>query len=168
MPSGGVRPGAGRPKKDGGSKKTPEFTSEQLQTLLNSPYIAAVSRNSVSYTLAFKEHFWKRYCDGVQPVQIFEEAGLSVEILGRARVNTLAKTLRGQKERGLQFNEGDKPHIEKPEKQFEFPIPPRKRTDVSPVSALELSKLVHQVEFLSQELEFIKKIILAEKGKKSK
>jgi hypothetical protein len=165
MPSGGVRPGAGRPRKDKDNEH-PEFTSEQLNMLLESPHIVSVSRRSVSYTLEFKQHFWQRYCDGIHPVQIFTDAGLSVEILGKARANTLAKVLGKQKEKGLPFNEGREPHTETPEKQFDFPKPPRKPINTQYVSPIEVSKLSHQVAYLSQEMEFLKKIILSGKGEK--
>lgn len=168
MPRGGARPGAGRHRKDSGSFEHTEFTPEQLQTLLESPHIASVSRRSVSYTLAFKEQFWRRYCDGVAPVQIFADAGLSIEILGRPRINGLVKTLRKQKEKGLPFNEGDEPHLDQPEKQFDFPKPPRIPVNTQPINPAETAKLVHQVAYLSQEMEFIKKIILAGKDGKSK
>lgn len=63
---GGARPGAGR------KKKTPEgtyehvtFTAEQLKELTESPHVAYVSSKTVSYTKAFKNAAWLRYCDGV-------------------------------------------------------------------------------------------------------
>lgn len=168
MPRGGARPGSGRHRKNGNGFEHTEFTPEQLQILLRSPHVAYVSRKSVSYTLAFKEHLWQRYCDGVPPVQIFADAGLSIEILGRSRINGLVKTLRKQKEKGLPFNEGSEPHLDQPEKQFSFPKPPRLPVSTQPIDPAEAAKLVHQVAYLSQEMEFLKKIILAGKDGKSK
>ena len=49
-------------------------------------------------TLSFKDLFWQRYCDGVHPVQIFKDAGLDTEIIGRERIDTLVKALRDQTE----------------------------------------------------------------------
>jgi len=164
MPSGGYRPGAGRPRKNNDGERT-AFTPEQLKELLESPYICNVSPKSVSYTREFKEHFWKRYCDGVDSVQIFHEAGLNVEMLGRPRIHGFAKMLRHQKERGLPFNEGNEPHINPTEKQFTFPKPPRKSKHAKPIPTTEdVARMCHEVEYLRQEMEFLKKIILEARG----
>ena len=167
MPSGGARPGAGRPKKNEPNERV-AFTNEEIGELLNNPNVSNVSRKSLSYTLAFKELFWQRYCDGIDPVQIFEEAGLNVQLLGRARVFGFARLLRQQKEKGIPFKEGNEPHIDPPEKQYDFPIPPRRPKGSKPLifSDEDISKMFHKVAYLSQELEFIKKIILAERGEK--
>lgn len=164
---GGARPGSGRKKKNETNERV-EFTPEQLNVLLASPHISYVSRKSVSYTLAFKEMSWQRYCDGAEPIQIFREAGLSVEILGRPRINGFFKLLRKQEEKGLPFNEGSEPHTEQPEKKYVFPIPPKKSKDTHKLilSDEDIAKMFHQVAYMSQELEFIKKIILA--GKEGK
>ena len=159
--SGGARPGAGRPRKHESKYERSEFTPEQLVELLSSPHVAYVSRSTISYTQAFKEMVWQRYCDGIHPTQIFEDAGINPDILGRIRVKGLVDSLRQQKEKGLSFNEGREPHVNQPEKQFEFPKPPRRPNHALPISPTEAAKLTHQVSYLSQELEFIKKIILA-------
>ena len=164
---GGARPGAGRPRKGEVKFEHTEFTPDQLQELLNSPHVASVSRRSVSYTLAFKELFWQRYCDGVPPIQIFIDAGINPETVGRARINGLAKTLRKNKESGVAFNEGDEPHVGNQEKGFDFPIPPKRMTSTT-ISLDEAARLAHKVEYLSQQMEFLKKIILAGNGGKSK
>ena len=164
---GGVRPGAGRPRKDSTAFVHAEFTPEQLQKLLDSPHVASVSRRSVSYTLAFKEMFWQRYCDGIAPIQIFIDAGIDPEILGRPRINGLAKSLRKSKECGVPFNEADEPHDGQQEKGFDFPIPP-KRPISTTISIDEAARLAHQVAYLTQQIEFLKKIILAGNGGKSK
>jgi hypothetical protein len=166
MPSGGARPRAGRPRKDG---ERTEFTSKELKELLESPYVSNVSSKSVSYTLAFKELFWKQYNDGIDPIQIFHEAGMNVEILGRPRIHGFTKMLREQKERGLSFNEGSEPHVFLPEKQFSYPIPPRKSKYANALPTTEdVSRMCHEVAYLRQEMEFIKKIILAGKDGESK
>jgi len=166
---GGARPGAGQ------KKKTPEgtyehvtFTPEQLKELLDSPHVSYVSRKSVSYTKAFKTHAWQRYCDGIDALQIFTDAGLNVTLLGRSRILGFFKMLRETKEKGLPFSEGNDPHLSDAEKKFTFPTPPRRANKGRPpvMSDLEVNKLATQVAFMAQEIEFIKKIILAETGEK--
>jgi hypothetical protein len=152
---GGARPGAGRkPKADAKVRK--EFTAEELKELVMSDYVVSVTRKSVTYTEAFKVLFWTRYCDGVDVAAIFEDAGIDPKIIGRERMRDLAWTIKQQKEKEsqVQVTAEEKPQI---------PNPPNKpkHTRFS-LSENEISKMFHQVAYMSQELEFIKKIISAE------
>jgi hypothetical protein len=163
---GGARPGAGRKKKNpDGSFEHTAFTAEQLKELTDSPYVAYVSSKSVSYTKAFKNAAWQRYCDGVDPIQIFADAGLSPEALGRPRILGFFKTLRQVKGRGLEFTEGNDPYPNDNEDVPPLPTPPRRANNGHPplMSDSDISHLATQVAYMSQELEFLKKIILAEK-----
>jgi hypothetical protein len=162
MPSGGARPGVGRPRKVTAEGERQFFSSEEIELLLQSPHVAYVSRTTVSYTLAFKKMFWQRYCDGVPPTRIFEEAGLSVDVIGKSRIDTLIKALRSQMERGLGFKEGREPQPGDAEKLFDLPrIPRYPKNSQIPLAPESIAKLVHEVEYLKQEMEFLKKIISA-------
>lgn len=163
---GGSRLGAGR-KPSSGNYVHIEFTPEQLKILVDSPHICAVSRKSVSYTKAFKEHFWQRYCDGVEPKQIFEDAGLDIEIITRERIKGFAQALKRQVEKGLSFTEGNEPTPDA-DKKFNFPTPPRRANNVyiPNLSETDIANLINQVAYMSQELTFLKKIILAETKEK--
>ncbi len=166
---GGARPGAGR------KKKTPEgtyehatFTAEQLKALTDSPHVAYVSSKTVSYTKAFKDAAWLRYCDGVDPMQIFEDAGLDTKTLGRSRILGFFKLLREARGRGLEFTEGNDPYPENNPDAPALPTPPRRANRGHPplMSESEINHLAAKVAYMSQEIEFIKKIILAEKKEK--
>ncbi|MCK9348181.1 MAG: HTH domain-containing protein [Sphaerochaetaceae bacterium] len=159
---GGARPGAGRPRK-GDRYAHVEFTPNQVHELLESPHVAYISRKSVSFTKTFKEMVWQRYLDGIKPKDIFIDAGLRVETFGMSRINSFIKTLRNQKERGLSFTEGNEPHLEDAVVHTPFPkIPRRANNSRRPVmNEKQLADLVNLVAYMSQEIEFLKKIILA-------
>lgn len=166
---GGARPGAGRKKKIcEGVYEHVSFTAEQLKELTDSPHVSSVSSKSVSYTKAFKTGAWQRYCDGIDPIQIFADAGLNTETLGRARILGFFKLLREAKAKGLSFTEGNEPYPSDTEKESSFPTPPRRANRGRPpvMTDSEINKLATKVAYMSQELEFIKKIILAEKKEK--
>jgi hypothetical protein len=102
--------------------------------------------------------------DGIEPTQIFRDAGLNIDLLGRNRITGFVKHLRSLKEKGLPFNEGNTPHFNQPPKQLE--VPPRatrRPKNSSPIilSDDEISKMFHKMKYMEQELEYIKKIILA-------
>ena len=162
MPRGGSRPGAGRKKKDGDVAERKHFTSAEIEQLLDSPQVAYVSRTTISFTVAFKEMFWQRYCDGIPATKIFGDAGLNVDVIGKGRIDTLIKALRDQTERGLSFNNGLEPHWEKSEKKFDLPPTPRypKNTQI-PFTPETIAKTIQEVAYLKQEMEFLKKIISA-------
>ena len=166
---GGARPGAGRKKKTSeGSYEHVTFTAEQLKELIDCPHVAYVSSQTVSYTKAFKDMAWQRYCDGIDPMQIFSDAGLNVDTLGKSRILGFFKLLREAKAKGLSFTEGNEPYPADVEKKFSFPTPPRRANRGRPpvMSDSEISNLATKVAYMSQEIEFIKKIILAETKEK--
>jgi hypothetical protein len=166
---GGARPGAGRPRKNpDGTTEHASFTAEQLKAFVDSPYVASVSSKSVSYTKAFKEIVWKEYCNGIDPVEIFANHGFDTEVLGRSRIMGFIKMLREAKEKGLNFTEGSAPYPTDAEKKYTFPTPPKlpKRGRPPVMSDSEISKLANTVAYLSQEVAFIKKIILSEMEEK--
>lgn len=166
---GGARPGAGRKKKNPeGTYEHATFTAEQLKELTDSPHVAYVSSKTVSYTKAFKDAAWQRYCDGIDPVQIFADAGFNVETLGKSRILGFFKLLREAKAKGVPFTESSEPYQSDAEKTYSFPTPPRRANRGRPpvMSDSEINKLATKVAYMSQELEFIKKIILAEKKEK--
>ena len=167
MPSGGARPGAGRPRKDGNKAEHRHFSTDELEILLASPHVAYVSRTTISFTAAFKESFWQRYCDGIAPAKIVADAGLNYDMISKSRIDSLIKTLRDQTERGLSFKDGLERHYDKPDKEFDIPKMPRipKNTDI-PLTPEAIGKMVHEVAYLKQEMEFLKKIIMAGMVKK--
>ncbi|MDR2047286.1 MAG: hypothetical protein LBP79_05270 [Clostridiales bacterium] len=158
---GGARPGAGR--KPGKVSDNPKMTTKHIAGLLQSPYVAFISSSTVSYTAEFKELFWQRYTDGVHPFQIFLDAGLPPDAVGHGRINGFVKTLRDQKAKGLTFNDGREPHVDQPEKQFAIPKPPRRPKADLYITQDEAGKLMHQIAYLTQEVEFLKKILLTER-----
>ncbi len=186
MPSGGKRHGAGRKRKI--IKPTDEkkllvdsleltkreaFTTEQIEKLAASPYVRQVTAKTISYTIEFKEHFWKRYNEGITPPQIFIEAGFDIGIIGDTRIYGLLSMLRKTKESGAEFTDGREPKSTNVEKLKEqWPKPPRMPANKKLVAGMldenEVKKLLHQVAYLTQEMEFLKKIIALGKGGKSK
>lgn len=164
---GGARPGAGR-KPSSNKYVHAEFTADELKCLVESPHIESVSNKSISYTKAFKELFWQRYLDGIDPKDIFEEAGLNTKIITRSRINGLIKILRNQYEKGLAFTNGSEPQLDYGDKQFALGAPPRRANNVyvPNLSETDICNLLNQVAYMSQELAFLKKIILVDKEKK--
>lgn len=68
------------------------LTQEQIQDLLSSKYIEQVFKNRIIYTNEFKNLALTQYRNGLSPVEIFINAGLNLELIGRKNaVNLILK-----------------------------------------------------------------------------
>ena len=64
------------------------FTKKEQEQLKCNPYVQAVSDKSITYTDEFKRHFISENEKGKLPREIFEEAGLNIELVGVERAKT--------------------------------------------------------------------------------
>jgi transposase len=74
------------------SKK--HFTSKEVKSLSNNPYVKSVSSKGITYTDEFKRIFVVEDEKGKLPRQIFEENGFDVEVLGIVRIQRAASRWR--------------------------------------------------------------------------
>lgn len=133
------------------SKKV--FTNEEIEMLRSNPYTYTITPHILSFTKEFKELFWKEYQAGAVPRQILEQYGYPAEVLGKERIWGIAHAIKKQyySEEGL--HEGS--------------LQRKKSSDDSPATAQEaLVKLQHEMEYLKQEVEFLKKISSARSTRK--
>lgn len=70
------------------------FTKEDQKQLKCNPNVQSVSEKSITYTDEFKRHFIAENDNGKLPREIFEEAGLSVELIGLKRISSAGKRWR--------------------------------------------------------------------------
>lgn len=70
------------------------FNKKEQEQLRRNPNVKAVSEKGITYSDDFKRHFIAEYEKGKLPREIFEEAGLDMELIGHERVNSAAKRWR--------------------------------------------------------------------------
>ena len=70
------------------------FTKKEQEQLKCNPNVQAVSDRAITYTDEFKRHFIAEYEKGKLPREIFEEAGLDVELIGLERIHSARKRWR--------------------------------------------------------------------------
>ena len=70
------------------------FTKKEQEQLKCNPNVQAVSEKAITYTDAFKRHFIAENEKGKVPREIFEEAGLDVELIGLERAKAAGKRWR--------------------------------------------------------------------------
>jgi hypothetical protein len=91
---------------------------------------------------------------GKYPREIFRQNGIDPEILGDARIYSAINTLKKELERHGDFSDNRRN------------IPPEQKAETA--TDIRLSHAEHELEYLKQEVEFLKKTIMSEREAKRK
>ncbi|MBT9778031.1 transposase [Clostridium sp. MCC353] len=126
------------------------FTNEQILMLRQNPYTYSVTQFQLHLTKEFKEIFYSEYQAGELPRKILEDHGYDPAVLGERRIWSISRHIREQYKKYRCFREGN--HTLGKEQ-------PQEQTRDIPVSEKEeLKQLRHEIDYLKQEVEFLKKI----------
>ena len=138
------------------------FTEEEMEALRNNPYTYRVTPSTISFTKEFKEKFWADYQAGegkVSPREIVEKYGYDPDVLGSDRLSGIQSTLRKTYLSGQEFYEGSRPREKKASAK------PKSSKDTRSTDPA-VRDLQARVDYLEQEIEFLKKISSARITKK--
>ena len=119
-----------------------KFTQEQQQLLRDNPYTVKVTADVLSLSREFKEIFYREYLSGVAPRDILQKYGYPPEVLGAKRIWGIGHSIRKQFEEHGEFYD------------IRTPVPAK----VEATQEEKIRQLEHQVDYLTQEVEFLKKI----------
>ena len=121
-----------------------KFSEEQQKQLRSNPFIEKVSETNISYTKEFKERFYQEYQFGKGPSAILCDMGIDPTLLGKRRRDSLVKRIKDYATRidGYQDLRGENSG----------------RPSTKELSdADRIKRLEHQLRYLKQENEFLKK-----------
>lgn len=121
------------------------FTVQEMEILRGNQYTYAVTTHTLSFTKEFKELFWDEYQAGAIPRQILEKYGYPAEILGNVRIWGIAHTIKKQHCSSVGLHEGSLPKVRQAK-------PGGKTTEE------KVKQLQRDVQYLKQEIEFLKKL----------
>ena len=145
-----------------------EFTEEQMAAMAANRYTHRVTSKQIAFTSEFKEQFWALYCKGVSSWNIMEILGYDPEVFGVVRVSGIQRHIRAEfgKENGFHSGRKEKkPAAERNNAFDEAVSSPAARP--RPKNTQEtIKELQHEIKYMRQELEFLKKISLARTTKK--
>jgi hypothetical protein len=127
------------------------FTPEELVKIRQNPYVKSATVHMIRFTSVFKEEFWEQFGKGKSPVDIMRTMGFDIDVLGESRIRGIAQHIREQVESGTGFRDVRQTPLLNG--AADKPLPPSKA----------LLHMQHEIAYLKQELEFIKKIILADR-----
>ena len=124
------------------------FTEEQVAELRQNPNVLYVSTDTVQFTSAFKAHYCDERRKNVPVKQIFMNAGIDPEVLGESRISGFCYYINRCLRKGRTFEDHRSTHL-------------RQSAGTVNSSEEEVVRLRNEVAYLRQEVEFLKKIRLA-------
>ncbi|MEI3131815.1 MAG: HTH domain-containing protein [Oscillospiraceae bacterium] len=71
-----------------------KFSVAEQELLRTNPYTEKVTENQISFTLAFKEAFWRLSVEGCTGNMALRKLGYDPELLGFERVHNITKRIR--------------------------------------------------------------------------
>lgn len=129
-----------------------EYTTKEQKILMDNPYTYRVTKHKLFFTIEFKKAFFRSYQAGLAPRYILSELGYDVEMFGQKQIDSITQRIKYEGEKQL-FTEGES-RVRRTKKII----------DEEP----DAKKIWNELQYLRQEVEFLKKISINanRKGKK--
>lgn len=130
-----------------------KFTAEEVEILRANPYTEKVTEKRISFTLAFKEAFWRLSVEGCSGNMAFRKLGYDPEVLGFERVHNITKRIRyaAHTPEGIQELKTNRMRISKEHfSQAELEKMSRRESE---------RRLQNEIVYLHQQMAFLKKLM---------
>ena len=128
-----------------------KYTKKQQEELMKNKYTFKVQKDRIFFTKEFKQLFWNKYQAGVSPRKAIEQLGYDLKYFNQGQVDNLVQHLRKKSIAGEEFPEGHKR-----ERRPSIAPPPIDNSEQS------MQYLQHEITYLRQEVEFLKKVLQPE------
>ena len=136
-----------------------EYTPKQIKELKNNPYTLNVTKNKLYFTIKFKEDFWTSYQAGNAPRKILSDFGYNLEYFGQKQIDSIVQRIKKEALSGNGFSEGEN-------RTKRVPMKATSEEELSSPQSIE--RMQNELLYLRQEVEFLKKIIIADNSEKRK
>lgn len=130
-----------------------KFSPEEVAMLQANPYTERVTAEQISFTLAFKEGFWRLSVEGCTGNAAFRKLGYDPEVLGFERVHNITKRIRhaARTPEGLKGRAKSRMRISK--ENFSH-------AELEKMSRRESEqRLQNEIVYLQQQMAFFKKLM---------
>ena len=135
------------------------FTEEQIKKLKKNPYTFKITKNKLYFTAKFKEDFWISYQAGYAPRKVMQDLGYDLSMFTQKQIDNYVQRIKREALSGEGFREGEN-------RQRRIPM---KATDEKELSSPKtIERMQNELLYLRQEVEFLKKIIIADNSRKKK
>ncbi len=127
-----------------------EYTPKEMKRLKANPYTFKVTKRKLYFTVEFKETFWTGYNAGVAPRELLSRMGYDLSLFSQKQIDSIAHRVKVQalSERG--FSEGERRV--------------RRVRSIDGDKPESMERVWAEVKYLRQEVEFLKKILKADKS----
>lgn len=136
-----------------------EYTPKQIRELKANPYTYNVTKNKLYFTSKFKEDFWISYQAGNAPRKILTDLGYNLDYFEQKQIDSIVQRIKKQALSGNGFTEGEN-------RQKRVPMKATSEEELSSPQSIE--RMQNELLYLRQEVEFLKKIIIADNSEKRK
>ena len=134
-----------------------EYTQKQIKELKANPYTFKVTKNKIYFTIKFKEDFWISYQAGNAPRKILKDFGYNLDYFKQKQIDSIVQRIKKQALSGNGFTEGDN-------RQWRTPMKATSEEELSSPQSIE--RMQSELLYLRQEVEFLKKIMIANNSRK--
>ena len=138
-----------------------EYTAKEMKLLKANPYTFKVTKNKLYFTAEFKEAFWMAYQAGVAPRKIIEDLGYDLEMFGQKQIDSIVQRIKKQAYEGNGSRQGEN-HTRRRKDELTM------LKGSAPESEETFMRIMNEVKYLRQEVEFLKKIMKADNSRKRK
>ena len=127
-----------------------KFSAAEQELLRANPYTEKVTENQISFTLAFKEAFWRLSVEGCTGNMALRKLGYEPELLGFERVHNITKRIRraGKSPGGIQPAPKSRMRISR--EQFGAAKMSRRESE---------RRMQQEIVYLQQQMAFLKKLM---------
>lgn len=136
-----------------------EYTPKQIKELKANTYTLNVTKNKLYFTIKFKEDFWISYQAGNAPRKILSDFGYNLDYFGQKQIDSIVQRVKKEALSGNGFSEGEN-------RTKRVPMKATSEEELSSPQSIE--RMQNELLYLRQEVEFLKKIIVADNSEKRK
>ena len=130
-----------------------KFTPAEVEELRANPYTEKVTERQISFTLAFKEAFWRLSVEGCTGNMALRKLGYDPEILGFERVHNITKRIRSAARTPEGIRGAKKSRMRISKEQFS-------QAELERMSRRESERrLQNEIVYLQQQMAFLKKLM---------
>ena len=126
------------------------ISAEDVEILRLNKNVESVSETAIQLTRAFKKHFYEEKQRGIPVKKILQDAGIAPEILGESRISNLCYRINKMAKRAQGFS-----GCRASNKHQEASLEGKSVTE-------QLRIVEHQLAYVKMEVEFLKKLRLAD------
>ena len=127
-----------------------KYTQKQIKELKSNPYTFQINEKRILFTKDFKRIFWTKYQAGVAPRKILKELNYNLDCFTQKQIDSIVQRIKKEATTG-EFTEGYQR-----ERRPKVELPPIDNSEQS------MQYLQHEITYLRQEVEFLKKVLQPE------